>query len=152
MRWDHPGMVRSVRAFIYVRGGFRPVPVYSRNAPWWVNSPGKQPASDGWQEHARMDPPPCCRIELGDADAECLNTGLLGDGLRAVDLDCDDADLAARSGRPWRAAWGGRPASGTATARPACWPSTGPPRGSRARSRWGGPAAPSRCWGSASSA
>jgi hypothetical protein len=52
---------------------------------------GKGPYGNGWQTGARKDPPEI--IDLGSVVAWAQNTGILCDGLRAVDLDIDDAAL-----------------------------------------------------------
>lgn len=78
--------------------GYRPVAVYGPDAPG--PSPGKRPMGHAWQERARQDPPEAAELR---ADPLALNTGILCDGLRAVDVDVDDParahavrDLAAR--------------------------------------------------------
>ncbi|MBS3022814.1 DUF3987 domain-containing protein [Acidiphilium multivorum] len=70
---------------------YRPVPVY--NIDQRVTSPGKQPMGKGWQNAARQDPPGCVSRP---PEREARNTGILCDGLRAVDIDVDDPDLADR--------------------------------------------------------
>ena len=67
--------------------GYRPVPVYNIDEPG--ASPGKRPMGEGWQHAARQGPP-------GKPHPRALNTGILCDGLRAVDLDVDDPALADR--------------------------------------------------------
>lgn len=69
--------------------GYRPVAVFGINAS--VNSPGKQPVGDDWQIRARLNPP-----EAADrnADPVALNTGVLADGLRAIDIDVDNETIA----------------------------------------------------------
>ena len=67
--------------------GYRPVPVF--NVDEHVNHPGKQPMGTGWQHAARQGPP-------GKPHTRALNTGVLCDGLRAVDIDVDDPALADR--------------------------------------------------------
>jgi len=77
----HIATVASQRARLW-DAGFRPVALKTGD---------KMPTAPGWTERARRDPP---------ADAEdppscfTLNTGLLADGLRILDLDIDDAILA----------------------------------------------------------
>jgi hypothetical protein len=71
--------------------GYRPVPVYGPDAPGL--SPGKRPCGKAWQHMARRDPPAAAT----DAPrAEALNTGILCDGLRGIDLDIDDSASAHR--------------------------------------------------------
>ena len=70
--------------------GFRPVPIYNHDAA--VEGAGKRPRGNHWQDRARRHPPAAV-IERPELIA--LNTGILCDGLRAVDLDIDDPALAA---------------------------------------------------------
>jgi hypothetical protein len=70
--------------------GYRPVAVYSYDAP--VEKPGKRPVGNGWQDRARRDPP---AATIEPVSAIAVNTGILCDGLRAVDLDIEDAQVAA---------------------------------------------------------
>ena len=63
--------------------GFRPVPVKTRD---------KRPLDSGWTELARRNPPPCA-APAATVGAEALSTGLLCDGLRAVDVDIDDPQI-----------------------------------------------------------
>ena len=70
--------------------GFRPVPVYNHDNAG--PSPGKRPMGDGWQLDARRSPPLCAD---GRAVRAALNTGILCDGLRAVDIDVDDQEMVA---------------------------------------------------------
>ena len=74
--------------------GYRPLAVYGHDVQRVASKDrGKRPKGDDWQLRARLDPP-----EAAEATAEldALNTGILCDGLRALDLDVDDADLVAR--------------------------------------------------------
>ena len=74
--------------------GFRPVAVYSHDAARLPpDHRGKRPKGDAWQERARRTPP-----EAAEADAEldAMNTGVLCDGLRAVDIDVEDAAAVAK--------------------------------------------------------
>lgn len=61
--------------------GYRPVAVYSEE---------KRPVGNGWYERARQDPP---EAACATPNASALNTGILCGGLRAVDIDVDDAAL-----------------------------------------------------------
>lgn len=74
--------------------GFRPVPVV--NCDRACTSPGKKPGGpDGgreWEKRAKQDPP----IALRWRDPLELNTGILCDGLRPIDVDVEDATIAAR--------------------------------------------------------
>jgi hypothetical protein len=56
-----------------------------------VKKPGKQPVGDNWAGGARTDPP---RATVDEPIAEALNTGILCDGLRPVDIDIEDAAVA----------------------------------------------------------
>jgi hypothetical protein len=71
------------------QGGYRPVPVYSFDAP--VKDAGKRPCGWEWQINARKDPPPAA-VRLARADV--LNTGILCDGMRPIDIDIDNEELA----------------------------------------------------------
>lgn len=66
--------------------GFRPVP---------VKTGAKAPAGAGWPDVARRDPPPCAAPGAA-VDPSASNTGLLADGLRAIDVDVDDEVVAER--------------------------------------------------------
>ncbi|WP_428490119.1 AAA family ATPase [Rhodopila sp.] len=70
--------------------GYRPVAVASVDnlGP----SPGKRPVANAWREGALQDTPEAANRP---AEPDALNTGLLCDGLRAVDIDIDDAGIAA---------------------------------------------------------
>jgi hypothetical protein len=62
--------------------GFRPIA---------IETTGKRPLTPAWQQRARCNPP----ADATEAPRqECLNTGILADGLRIVDLDMDDAVMA----------------------------------------------------------
>jgi hypothetical protein len=64
--------------------GFRPVALKTGD---------KMPTADSWPDRARRNPP----ADAKDPPASnTLNTGLLADGLRIVDLDVDDTDVARR--------------------------------------------------------
>ena len=58
--------------------GFRPVPLYTND---------KRPYGNGWPERARQNPPEAATVA---PDARALNTGILCDGLRVIDLDIED--------------------------------------------------------------
>jgi hypothetical protein len=82
--------VGALRAELWA-AGFRPIPVYNYDAPG--DSPGKRPLSNSWPEHARQNPPFCA---AAPAVRHAMNTGILCDGLQAIDLDIDDPELAQR--------------------------------------------------------
>lgn len=82
--------VSAVRAQLW-ESGFRPVPIMNADAPG--PSPGKRPLGDGWREAALRDPPFCV---MNPAVAFALNTGILCDGLRPIDIDVDDPTIAKR--------------------------------------------------------
>jgi len=71
----------ATRADLWKRG-YRPLPVLTCD---------KKPLGDNWPERARQAPPEC--IRLGTAVKHALNSGILCDGLRALDLDIDDPEL-----------------------------------------------------------
>ena len=67
---------------------YRPVAVYGPGAS--VGSPGKQPVGGGWQHRARCNPPAAVTEPVS---LSALNTGILCDGLRALDLDIEDSNI-----------------------------------------------------------
>jgi hypothetical protein len=71
------------------------VPV--RNAREGDRSTGKAPKGKGWQDEARQDPPECAVWDEADPDA--LNTGILADGLRIIDIDIGDEATAGAAHR-----------------------------------------------------
>lgn len=75
--------VAAIRAQLW-ESGFRPVPVLNSD---------KAPLGRDWGNAARKDPPDGVRFQ---PVPHALNTGLLADGLRAIDIDIDDTDLAVR--------------------------------------------------------
>lgn len=75
--------VANLRARLW-GAGFRPIAVLSGD---------KRPLAPQWTESARQDPPECVRL---GAVPHALNTGILCDGLRAVDFDIDDPVAARR--------------------------------------------------------
>jgi hypothetical protein len=64
------------------RNGFRPVPCLTND---------KVPLGRDWPERARQNPPECLRF---DPVPHALNTGVLADALRLIDIDIDDPGLA----------------------------------------------------------
>lgn len=83
-----PDSVAATRGQLW-ESGFRPVPIVNFDAPGL--SPGKRPLGNDWRQDALKDPPFCVTIP---AVPFALNTGILCDGLRAIDIDIDDTDLA----------------------------------------------------------
>jgi hypothetical protein len=80
--------VASYRAQLWT-AGFRPVAVY--NADAGVIGAGKRPRGGSWQHRARRDPPAVTERP----ERVSLNTGILCDALRAIDLDIDRPAVAA---------------------------------------------------------
>jgi len=62
--------------------GYRCVAVYTQ---------GKRPFGNAWQSRARQNPPGAVTEPVNDA---ALSTGILCDGLRAIDIDVDDPTIA----------------------------------------------------------
>jgi putative DNA primase/helicase len=81
--------IKTLRQSLW-RFGYRPVAVYSPHAN--VVSPGKAPVGRAWTERARQNPPGAVSEPVA---INALNTGILCDGLRALDLDIEDGDLVA---------------------------------------------------------
>jgi hypothetical protein len=79
--------VTALRATLWANG-FRPVPVYNHDHTG--PSPGKRPLGQGWRDDALHDPPLCA---TSPAVPHALNSGILTDGLRAIDVDVDDKDV-----------------------------------------------------------
>lgn len=84
-----PQQVSALRAQLW-DAGFRPVPVYSPDAQH--ASAGKAPKGADWGNAARQSPP---RSAVENATDDALNTGILCDGLRAIDIDIDNPTIAA---------------------------------------------------------
>jgi hypothetical protein len=82
--------IAALRGLIWTRG-FRPMPIYSADHADRARA-GKAPLGNEWEKRARQDPPEC--IRLGAAVDWATNTGVLCDGLRAIDLDIDDPGIA----------------------------------------------------------
>lgn len=83
--------VASLRAQLW-DAGFRPVAVLNHDHPD-PKVAGKAPIGKNWGDLARQDPPDCI---TRPPVAHALNTGILTDGLRAIDIDVDDPEIAAR--------------------------------------------------------
>ncbi len=85
--------VASLRARMW-DGGFRPVAVYSPTAATAAaGQAGKAPKGSAWQLRARLKTPDAAQ---SPPEPDALNTGLLADGLRLVDVDVDDVAVAGR--------------------------------------------------------
>ncbi len=91
--------VTALRSQLW-EAGFRPVPVINwdateRNKKTGREEPhpsaGKKPLHDKWTISARKDPPLCAEAP---AVRHALNTGILADGLRPIDIDIDNSELA----------------------------------------------------------
>lgn len=85
-----PENVASLRAQLW-ESGFRPVPIVNWDAAGL--SPGKRPLGKDWRLDALKDPPYCTTIP---AVPFALNTGVLCDKLRPIDIDIDDVAIAHR--------------------------------------------------------
>ena len=74
--------------------GYRPVAVYGHDVARLAEKDrGKRPKGNGWELRARQDPPEAAEAE---PDADALNTGILCDGLRPIDLDVEDGPAVAK--------------------------------------------------------
>jgi hypothetical protein len=83
--------VQSLRERLH-DAGFRPLAVYDPDVPG--PSPGKRPVGENWQERARNEPPAVLTEPIRQ---DALNTGLLADGLRVIDIDIDNPTIAHRA-------------------------------------------------------
>lgn len=76
------------------QNGFRPVSVFSPGAVEWTGQPianaGKRPNCKNWHESALASVPDACTAK---PSLDSLNTGILCDGLVALDLDIDDSTV-----------------------------------------------------------
>lgn len=88
--------VKDIRGRLW-ENSFRPVAVYSYDATHWSGKPidnaGKRPKGDDWPQRARQNPP---EATVAEPTKDALNTGILCDGLIAIDIDIDDAALVAQ--------------------------------------------------------
>jgi hypothetical protein len=82
------GEVALLRSCLWEMG-YRPIAIYNHDAP--LEDAGKRPKGERWQARARQNPPVAA---VATPQAIALNTGILCDGLRAVDIDIDDAAAA----------------------------------------------------------
>lgn len=83
--------VAAVRAQLW-DAGFRPLAVFNYDYPN-PKMAGKAPLGKDWGNRARQDPPECLRFP---PVKHALNTGILCDGLRAIDIDVDNTEIATR--------------------------------------------------------
>jgi hypothetical protein len=83
-----PEQVLALRQQLW-DAGFRPVPIYNHDADH--PSAGKAPRGADWGDKARLDPP---LAAVSEPAADALNTGILCDGLRAIDIDIDNPTIA----------------------------------------------------------
>jgi hypothetical protein len=81
--------ITTLRAEVW-GAGYRPIAILGPDHPDPVRA-GKSPAGKEWTERARQDPPEAVRFA---AVSRLPNTGILADGLRAIDIDIDDPTLA----------------------------------------------------------
>lgn len=83
--------VAAIRAQLW-DAGFRPLAVFNHDHAD-PKLAGKAPLGRDWGVRARQDPPECL---LFPPVSHALNTGILCDGLRAIDIDVDDPEVASR--------------------------------------------------------
>lgn len=79
--------------------GFRPIPVRTKD---------KAPSGRDWPGDARQDPPPCAAPDAKPTPW-AQSTGILCDGLRAVDVDIDDPEIVSRIRAELSRAFGAAP-------------------------------------------
>jgi hypothetical protein len=87
---DNIILVRELREDLW-RRGYRPIAVYGPDSG--VEKAGKRPKGLDWLDRARRDPPDAVQVE---PEASALNTGILCDGLIAIDIDVDDPVVAVK--------------------------------------------------------
>lgn len=83
--------ITALRAELW-GAGYRPLAVLSHDHAD-PRAAGKAPLGRAWTNRARCDPP---EASLFPAVAHARNTGILCDGLRVVDIDVDEPELAGR--------------------------------------------------------
>lgn len=83
-----PQQVHALRQQLW-DAGFRPVPIYSPDAQH--EAAGKAPRGADWGNAARQTPPVAV---ISTPTMDALNTGILCDGLRAIDIDVDNPTIA----------------------------------------------------------
>jgi hypothetical protein len=87
---DHLAEIAEQRRRIW-QARYRPLAVLSCTDPDKAQA-GKAPLGKEWQKRARLDPPEVTRFNK--AAAHAANTGILCDGLRPIDIDIDEPELA----------------------------------------------------------
>jgi hypothetical protein len=83
--------VAALRAKLW-ESGFRPLAVLNHDHPNKTIA-GKAPIGNDWPNRARQNPPECTTLP---PVSHAQNTGILCDGLRAIDIDIDDRECASR--------------------------------------------------------
>ena len=71
-----------------LQNGYMPIPVQTAK-PGYIKT-GKHPLQVGWPERARIRKLEECRIWTEEIEPDQMNTGIMCDGLRAIDIDIDD--------------------------------------------------------------
>ncbi len=85
--------VAGLRAELW-DAGYRPIPIYNHDAAGIeAAGRGKRPKGNAWEMAARRDPP---HPATASPDSDALNTGILCDGLRPIDLDVEDGPAVAK--------------------------------------------------------
>src|ERR1035437_8943963 len=91
-----PLEVMALRGKLW-ENGFRPISIYSPGAVEWTGQPianaGKRPNCTNWHESAKASVPDACTAKPA---FDALNTGILCDGLQAVDIDVENAAIVAK--------------------------------------------------------
>ena len=80
--------ITTLRANLW-KNGYRPVAICNHDSDP-TRSPGKRPIGFGWILRARSTPPEAALVL---AVHHGRNTGILSDGLRALDIDFDDVEV-----------------------------------------------------------
>lgn len=83
-----PDAIHALRKSLW-HAGYPPVPVYGLN--FQGEGRGKRPFGEAWQLGARDNPP---RATSEPPRPDALNTGVLCDGLRVIDIDIEDRSTA----------------------------------------------------------
>ena len=73
--------------------GYRPLALYNWDLAWLpLKDRAKRPKGEAWQERARREPSEGAEAPV---EPDAINTGILCDGLRALDIDVEDAGIVA---------------------------------------------------------